>query len=155
MLDSKKLENYLRLLAHYGNSSLLPKDASDIQVLNIKKLSGGMANNVYSFFLKFNIGKSEQGLNLVLKGYTENVRLWFKIYHPDEEMRPYVREYDTLKALSLVGFPVPQVFLYESDSFFLGYPFLIMRQETVVQESVSKLNLFASTLAALHNLEVE
>ncbi len=67
MLDPKKLEYYLRLLAHYGNSSLLPKDASDIRVLNIKKLSGGMANNVYSFFLKFNKEDSEQGLNLVLK----------------------------------------------------------------------------------------
>lgn len=154
MLNQKKLENYLRLLAHYGNSSLLSKDASDIQVLNIKKLSGGMANNVYSFFLKFKEEESEQGLNLVLKGYNENVRLWFKIYHPDEEVRPYVREYDTLKALALVGFPVPQVYLCESDSFFLGYPFLIIQQEAIVQKSTNKLNSFATTLANLHNLNV-
>lgn len=155
MLDPKKLEYFLRLLAHHGNSSLVPKDARDIRVLNMKKLSGGMANNVYSFLLRFNKEDSEQDLNLVLKGYNENVRLWFKIYHPDEEVRQYVREYDTLKALALVGFPVPQVYLYETDSFFLGYPFLIMRQETMVQESVSKLNSFATTLADLHNLKVD
>lgn len=155
MLNSKKLEYYLRLQANYGNHSLVPKDASGIRVLNVKKLSGGMANNVYSFLLKFNKGESEQSLNLVLKGYTENACLWLKINHPDEEVRQYVREYDTLKALALVGFPVPQVYLYESDSFFLGYPFLIMRQETVVQDSVSKLNSFATTLADLHNLKVD
>ena len=126
MLDPKKLEYFLRLQAHYGNSCLIPKDACNIRVLNMKKLSGGMANNVYAFLLKFNKKESEQGLKLVLKGYNENVRLWFKIYHPDEEVRPYVREHDTLKALALAGFPVPQVYLYESDSFFLGYPFLIM-----------------------------
>ena len=154
MLDPKKLEYFLRLIAHYGNSSFVPKNASDIRVLNIKKLSGGMANNVYAFLLKFNKEGSEQGLNLVLKGYNENVRLWFKIYHPDEEVRPYVREYDTLKALAIVGFPVPQVYLYESDSFFLGYPFLIIRQEAIARESVSKLNSFATTLADLHNLKV-
>jgi aminoglycoside phosphotransferase (APT) family kinase protein len=154
MLDAKKLEYYLRLQVHYGNSSLLPKDVSDIRVLNIKKISGGM-NNVYVFLLRFTKGESVQSLNLVLKGYSEEVGLWFKISHPDEEVRKYIREYDTLKALQIVGFPVSKVYLCEIDSFFLGYPFLIMRQEKVMQESVSKLNSFAATLAALHNLEVD
>jgi len=155
MLNSEKLEYYLRLQVHYGNSSVVPIDASDIRVLNIKKLSGGMTNNVYSFLLRFITGESEHFLNLVLKGYSEKVGLWFKVSYPDEEVRKHIREYDTLQALQKIGFPASKVFLCESDSFFLGYPFLIMGQETVIQESISDINSFADTLASLHNLEVE
>lgn len=154
MLNTEKLEYYLRLQANYGNSSIIPKDASDIRVLNIKKLSGGMTNNVYSFLLKFTSGESHS-LNLVLKGYSEKVGLWFKISYPGEELRKHIREYDTLQALQTIGFPASKVFLCESDSFFLGYPFLIMGQETVIQESVNDLDSFAATLATIHNLEVE
>ena len=155
MLDPKKLEYYLRLQVNYGNYSLMSKHASDIRVLNIKKLSGGMTNNVYSFLLRFTEGDSEQSLNLVLKGYSNEVSLWFKISHPGEEVRKYLREYDTLKALQIVGFPASYVYFFEVDSFFLGYPFLIMRQETGIQESVSNIDSFAVTLATLHNLEVD
>ena len=156
MFDSKRLEDYLRLLVHYGNSSLLPTNARAIRVQNIRKLTGGMANNVYSFCLKFSEGDSEQVRNLVLKGYNNRVSLWFGVVHPDEDARQYVREYDTLQALARVGFPVPQAYLYETDSFFLGYPFLIMRHEIAVQEKGNRLKLisFANTLAALHNLDL-
>jgi aminoglycoside phosphotransferase (APT) family kinase protein len=156
MFDSKRLEDYLRLSVHYGNYSLLPANARAIRVQNIKKLTGGMANNVYSFCLKFSEGGSEQVHNLVLKGYNNRVSLWFGIVHPDEDARQYVREYDTLQALDRVGFMVPQAYLYETDSFFLGYPFLIMNHEIAVQEKVNELKhiSFANTLATLHNLDL-
>ncbi len=155
MLNSKSLEDYLRLTSHYGNFSLVPKGASNIRVSNIKKLSGGMTNNTYSFLLTYAEEGSEQSFDLVLKGYGGNVGLWFKIYHPYEDVRPYVREFQVLRSLARVGFPVPPVYLCECDSFFLGYPFLIMRKEKVRQESVNKLNYFAATLARLHNLKVD
>jgi aminoglycoside phosphotransferase (APT) family kinase protein len=153
MLDSKKLEYYLRLQANYGNYSLVPKGASDIRVQDIKKLSGGMANNVYSFSLQFKNKGSTQVFDLVLKGYSTNVTLWFRTYHKGEELRPYVREFETQKALSSLGFPVPEVYLYESDSFFLGYPFLIMKQEKILKERVIDISSFATSLATLHNLK--
>ncbi len=153
MLDSKKLEYYFCLQASYGNYSLVPKEAKNIKVLDVKRLSGGLTNNVYSFMLKFNQGDSEKSLNLVLKGYTNEVGLWFNNYHSDEEVRPYVREYDTLKALEHIGFPASQACFCEHDSFFLGYPFLIMSQESVAKNSITNLDIFTTTLAALHNLE--
>jgi len=155
MLESKRLEDYLRLTSHYGDFSLLPKSSSNVRVSNIKKLSGGVTNNTYSFLLTFTDEGSEQSFDLILKGYTENVGLWFTIYRPDEDVRQYVREFQALKTLARIGFPVPQVYLCECDSFFLGYPFIIMRKEKVIQESVNKLDCFASTLAHLHNLKVE
>jgi aminoglycoside phosphotransferase (APT) family kinase protein len=155
MLDSKKLEYYLRLQANYGNYSLVPKHASNIRVSNIRNLSGGITNNLYSFLLTFTTEGFEQRFDLVLKSYTEFVGLWFRTCFLDEDHRRYVREFQALKSLALVGFPVPQVYLCECDSFFLGYPFLIMCKEKVMQESVFKLDSFAATLARLHNLKVK
>jgi aminoglycoside phosphotransferase (APT) family kinase protein len=154
MLDSKKLEDYIRLAAHYGNFSLVPTDARNVRVFDIEKLGGGMANNVYSFVLKFSTNGLEQHFELVLKGYTEYIGLWFRIHHPDEDIRQYIREFQALKSLSSINFPVPQVYLCECDSFFLGYPFLIMSKEKVMKETVGDLDCFATTLARLHNLKV-
>lgn len=155
MLDSKRLEDYLRLTSYYGDFSLIPKGASNVKVTDIKTLSGGMTNNIYSFLLTFTKKGFEQRFDLILKSYNEIVGLWFKTCHPDEDHRQYMREFQALKSLALVGFPVPPVYLCECDSFFLGYPFLIMRKEKVMQESVIELDCFAATLARLHNLKVK
>src|ERR1035437_3784396 len=117
MLNSKRLEDYLRLTSHNGDYSLLPKNAKNIRVSNIKKMSEGMTNNTYSFLLTFTEEGSEKSFDLILKGYTENVGLWFKIYNPYENIRPYVREFQVLRSLARVGFPVPPVYLCECDSF--------------------------------------
>lgn len=152
MLDSRRLEDYLRLALHYGDFVLLPEDAGNIRVLNVKKLSGGETNNIYSFLLTFTKKGVEQRFDLVLKAYNENVSLWLKMYRHGEDVRQYIREFQALRSLTRVGFPVPAVYLCECDSFFLGYPFLIIAKETVRQESDSKLDYFSATLARLHNL---
>jgi hypothetical protein len=155
MLDSRRLEDYLRLKSSYGDLSLIPKGANNVRVSNIKKLSGGVNNIVNSFLLTFMKEGFEQRFDLVLKAYTENVGLWFDIHRPDEDIRPYVREFQALKSLERVGFPVPPTYLCECDSFFLGHPFVIMRKEKVIQESINNLDCFAATLARLHNLKVD
>jgi aminoglycoside phosphotransferase (APT) family kinase protein len=155
LLDSKKLEDYLRLTSRYGYFSLVPEGASNIRVSNIKKMSGGMTNNTCSFLLTFNEKGFSQHIDLVMKAYSEKAGLWSKVHHADEDVRPYVREFQALKSLRSVDFPVPSVYLCECDSFFFGYPFLIMNNEKVMQESVFNLDCFASTLARLHNLKVK
>jgi aminoglycoside phosphotransferase (APT) family kinase protein len=155
ILDKKKLEAYLRFTSLYGDFSLLPEGASNIKVSNIRKLSGGITNKTYFFLLTFTEKGFEQSFGLVLKAYSENVGLWSKIDHPEEDIRSYVREFQALRGLEQVGFPVPHVYLIECDSFFLGYPFIIMHNENVVQGNINKLDDFAATLARLHNLKVE
>ena len=138
LLDSKRLEDYLRSNCHNGDSILIPADAKNITVSNVKKLSGGMTNNLYSFSLMFTEKELEQRLDLVLKGYSEFIGLWSKAYHPDEDQRRYIREFQALKSLAFVGFPVPPVYLCESDSSFLGYPFVIMDKGKNLAEKCSR-----------------
>lgn len=155
MLSSKRLEDYLSLASHYGDLSLVPQGAINVRVSGIKKLSGGMTNNLYSFLLTFTEKGFERRFDLVLKTYTEFVSLWFRTCNTNEEHRRYIREFQALKSLALVEFPVPQVYLCECDSFFLGHPFLIMQKEEVMQENVFKPDCFAVTLAHLHNLKAK
>jgi aminoglycoside phosphotransferase (APT) family kinase protein len=155
MLDSKKLEDYLRLASHYGYFSIVPKGASNIRVSNIQKMSGGVTNETCSFLLTFTEKGFVRRFDLVMKAYSENFGLWSKVHHADEDARPYVREFQVLRSLGRVGFPVPDVYLCECDSFFFGYPFLIMRNEKVIRESMVKLDCFAAALAHLHNLNVD
>jgi hypothetical protein len=153
-LNSKKLEDYLRSRSCYGTLSIVPTDASNINVSNIKKLSGGMTNNTCSFSLAFTNKGFEQRFDLILKNYSGENGLLSEIHHTDEDVRPYVREYQTLLSLGRVDFPVPKVYICETDPAFLGHPFLIMDKEKVVQKDVS-LNCFATTLARLHNLNAK
>ena len=155
MLDSKKLEEYLRAKSHYGDSSIVPKDATNVKVSNIRTLSGGMTNKTCSFSLTFSKKGFEQRFDLVMKAYSEKVGLWSKIHHADEDIRPYVREFEVLRSLESVGFPVPHAYLCEYDSSFFGYPFLIMQKEKIIKQSVFPMDRFATTLATLHNLEVK
>ncbi len=152
-MDSKKLEDYLRVKSNYEDSSIIPKDATNVKVSNIRTLSGGMTNNTCSFLLTFSQKGFEQRFDLVMKAYSEKVGLWSKIHHADEDIRPYVREFEALRSLERAGFPVPHAYLCEYDSSFFGYPFLIMQKEKIIQQSVFPMDRFAATLASLHNLK--
>jgi thiamine kinase-like enzyme len=155
MMDSRKIEDYLSLKSHYDNSSLRLEGADKVRVLDLKKVSGGVTNNLYSFSLKFSKQGIEHQLELILKIYPETTSLWFKTYRPNEDVRKYVREFEAMSSLERFNFPIPHVYLCECDPFFLGYPFVIMQQEKIMQESDSNLDRFAATLARLHNLKVD
>ena len=154
MLDSGSIKDYLRLASRYNNSSLIPEGSTNVRVSNFTKIAGHINNDLYSFSLTFLKDGNEQRFDLVLKTYCENVACWYKRTRPAEDVRKYAREFQTLKSLGGVGFPVPIVYLCESDSFFLGYPFVIMNKEKIVNESINTLDCSAVTLARLHNLNV-
>jgi aminoglycoside phosphotransferase (APT) family kinase protein len=155
VIDSIKIEDYLSLKSRYDNSSLLLESADKFSVLNLKKVSGGVTNDLYSFLLTFSKQGIEHQLKLILKIYPETTSLWFKTYRPNEDVRKYVREFEAMRSLERLNFPVPHVYLCECDPFFLGYPFVIMQQEKIKQESDNNLGRFAATLAHLHNLKVD
>lgn len=150
-----KLEDYLRSTSRYGNSNLIPKGAHSIRVSNVLKIGGGYWSDVFSVSLTYVKGGTLQQRNLVLKTFLENIDPVLNSYIHDEDLRKCVREFQGLRALGHVNFAVPEVFLCECDSRFLGYPFIIMQKEEVVQKSFNELiDCFASTLANLHNLKV-
>ena len=153
ILDSKKIEDYLRLTSNKENLSLVPIGANNIRVSNLNTASGGMTNNVYSFQLTFSTNRIERHFNLILKTYPKAIDLLFQTNRPNEDLRKYVREFQTLRSLENINFPVPHAYLCESDSTFLGYPFVIMQKEKALKQSVGNLDCFAKTLARLHNLD--
>jgi aminoglycoside phosphotransferase (APT) family kinase protein len=151
-----RLQDYLRASSISGNSSLIPKDSHTIRVSNVLKIGGGFWNDVFSFSLSYVNGGTLKNCRLVLKTYLENIDPVLKAYIHNEDLRKCVREFQLLRSLGYIGFPVPEVFLCECDSRFLGYPFIIMQKEEVVQKSINEIvDCFASTLAKLHNLKVD
>jgi aminoglycoside phosphotransferase (APT) family kinase protein len=151
-----KLEAYLLATSCNGNSNLIPKDAHTIRVSNVIKIGGGYWNDVFSISLTYYTQEgTAQNRNLVLKTYLVNIDPVLKAYVFDEELRKCLREFQALRSLGRIGFPVPEAYLCECDSRFLGYPFVIMQKKEVVQKSVNELvDSFAVTLANLHNLNV-
>jgi aminoglycoside phosphotransferase (APT) family kinase protein len=152
---SSKLEGYLRGTSCNGVSNLIPKGAHSIRVLNVLKIGGGFWSDVFSITLTYVEGGSPQQRNLVLKTYLVNIDPVLNAYIRDEDLRKCVREFQALKSLGRIGFPVPEVYICECDSRFLGYPFLIMQKEEVAQKGIIEIvDCFALTLANLHNLNV-
>jgi aminoglycoside phosphotransferase (APT) family kinase protein len=150
-----RLEDYLRVTSRDGNSTLIPKGADAIKVSNVIKIGGGLSSDIYSLSLTYTDGGTAQQRNLVVKTYLENIDPVLKAYIHNVDLRKCVREFQALRSLGRIGFPVPEVYLCECDSRFIGYPFVIMQKEEVVQKSINELvDCFAATLANLHNLKV-
>jgi tRNA A-37 threonylcarbamoyl transferase component Bud32 len=149
---SSRLEDYLNNPRNVSN--LIPKGAHSIKVSNVLKVGGGFWSDVFSVSLNYVNGGSPQKRNLILKIYLVNIDPVMDAYTHDEDLRKCVREFQALRSLESIGFPVPEVYLCECDSRFLGYPFVIMQKEEVVQKSINEIvDRFASTLANLHNLK--
>jgi aminoglycoside phosphotransferase (APT) family kinase protein len=150
-----KLEGYLRDASRNGISKVIPKGAHSIRVSNILKIGGGFWSDVFSISLSYMDGGIPQRRSLVLKTYLVNIDPVLKAYVHDEDLRKCEREFQALKSLGRIDFPVPEVYLCENDSRFLGYPFIIMQKEEVAQKSINEIvDSFAATLAHIHNLEV-
>jgi aminoglycoside phosphotransferase (APT) family kinase protein len=133
----------------------MPKGADKIRVSNFLKIGGGFWSDVYSVTLTYKDGRTAQNRNFVLKTYLENIDPVLETYIHSEDLRKCAREFQALKRLGGIGFPVPEVYNFECDRRFLGYPFVIMQKEEVVQKSINELvDSFAKTLANLHNLNV-
>ena len=151
---SSRLEDYLSDTSRNGNSNLIPKGAHSIRVSNVLKIGGGFWSDVFSLSLTYVEVGSIQQRNLVLKTYLENIDPVLKAYIHDEDLRKCIREFQALRSLGRIGFPVPEVYVCECDSRFLGYPFVIMQKEEVSQKSINEVvDCFGATLAHLHNLK--
>lgn len=150
-LDSQKIEDYIRLFSSRGDLDLIPKGSNDIKVSNVRRISLFSTNDLNSFELAYSCAGLEQRHPLILKRYVEPMAM---ACGHDEDLRRYVREFEALQGLWNAGFSVPKAYLCECDSFFLGYPFIIMRDEGATNNKIDVHGLFAVTLAKLHNLNV-
>ena len=113
MLNSVALEKYLRL----NLAGFIPKAATNIQVYEIKKLSGGVTNELYAFDLSISEPESQKSFELVLKGYP-NDSLCLHAIRPGEDIRRSIREFDTLRSLDAVTSLSPKHTFVNRTQFF-------------------------------------
>lgn len=147
VLNPKKLEKYLCYSLCDDDAILLFGDVDFSTVLDFKKVGKGVSNETFAFSLKSQTDESISSQYML------------KIFHQTDDLfafpRRCEREYDVLRSLEQVDFPVPHAFLCESNPSFIGCPFLIMQKEKVLSDGFDHLALFSKTLARLHNLKIE
>ena len=152
-LDSKRFENYLRSVPNSGLPGLISKESSDIKVRDLKKLSGG-TNDLHSFTLQFAERGSIQSYRLLLKGYLKNVSFW----HNDKSgggTPICIKEFEILKNLNNIAFPVPKVYICENNPIHIGYPFVVMEKIDALPESYNSPELIASVLKEIHSINID
>ncbi|MEM1582433.1 MAG: phosphotransferase [Candidatus Bathyarchaeia archaeon] len=149
-VNPSTLANYLSYCHSKGYFDSIPQKATSIKIHNLINLRGGM-NNLYAFSVAFCYKRKPMLVRLVLKLYKEKINA--------------KREYLTLKTLKCNGFPVPHVYVLETDEKLFGGPFIIMEKiegknikdyikYLGTKEILKFFEQFAETLASLHKLDV-
>ncbi|MDH5644483.1 MAG: phosphotransferase [Candidatus Heimdallarchaeota archaeon] len=86
-----------------------------IQVKNIQKLLGGWESILFKYTLIYSLNNSEFQIDQVIRLYPTS---------DGGERAKY--EYDVLGNLNYSVVPIPEIYIYELDSKYLGYPFITM-----------------------------
>ena len=142
-------EIQIGLLSFYERKFPSRKNA---QVYSLTKITDGWENEVYSFTIEYEETTERKCEELILR-----------IYPGNDAPQKSVREFNAMKKLHEVGFPVPEVFLLELDNSPFSKPFVIMEKingrpmGTVIDESSDKkkkelITLFCKMFVDLHTL---
>jgi aminoglycoside phosphotransferase (APT) family kinase protein len=165
-LISEKLERYFLEILHIGKLGLIPSEATLVGISELRKLIG--TNRVYSFSLNFRNADFKRRINLILKIYVKALEPVANKYANTEglyrlrdtmpqlycgSLERSVKEFQVLKALESVGYPVPRAYICESNSEILGNPFIIMLKEEPFRNGTFSMSSFAKNLARLHSLD--
>jgi len=88
-----------------------------MQISSLTQITGGWENEVYSFTLEDEEAAGRKCEDLILR-----------IYPGNDAPQKSAREFNAMKQLYEVGFPVPEVLLLELDNSPFGKPFVIMEK---------------------------
>jgi len=149
-MPHKENEIQSRLLSFYERKFPSRKNA---QVYSLTQITDGWENEVYSFTIEYEETAERKCEDLILR-----------IYPGNDAPQKSVREFNAMKKLYEVGFPVPEVFSLELDNSPFGKPFVIMEKingrpmGTVIDESPDRkkkelITLFCKMFVDLHTLD--
>jgi aminoglycoside phosphotransferase (APT) family kinase protein len=138
------------LLAFYRTGAPMSRTA---RVLELREISDGWENEVYSFALAEEASAAPVREDLILR-----------IYPGSNGSRRAAREFDAMRRLRQVGYPVPQVLWLELETSWLERPFVIMEKipgrsgdQVFLASSAERqqelVALFCRLLVELHGLE--
>jgi len=125
----------------------------NIRIYALTKISDGWENEVYPFTIEYGRSTDRKHKDLILR-----------IYPGDYAAQKAAREFNGMKKLYELGFPVPEVFILGLDDSPFGRPFVIMEKidgrlmGTVINESPDEkrqelITLFCSMFVDLHALD--
>jgi aminoglycoside phosphotransferase (APT) family kinase protein len=152
---SKALAKYFSTIQLNGKLDFLPDGINFITISEVRRLSSRtIGNDVYSFVLTYRDLIREQQINLILKAYGKSLDPVLRASSNCENIDRCVKEFQVLRSLEGVNFPVPKTFICEDDLHVLGYPFIILLKEELDQNASVNIDCFAQNLVLLHSLDV-
>ncbi|MFQ5905849.1 MAG: phosphotransferase family protein [bacterium] len=124
-------------------------------VFHLARIGEGWENDVYSFRVGYDEGGERRSEDLILR-----------IYPGDDALEKSFREFNTMRRLHQLDFPVPNVLLLDSDRSPFGKPFVIMEKidgrlmgdvffESPRGKRRELITQFCKMLVDLHNLKWE
>lgn len=139
-----------RLLSFYERE--FPSREST-QISSLTQITDGWENEVYSFTIEYEEATERKREYLILR-----------IYPGNDAPQKSEREFNAMKQLHEIGFPVPEVLLLELDNSPFGKPFVIMEKingrlmgpalsESPDEKKQELLTLFCKMFVDLHSLD--
>lgn len=89
----------------------------NIRISDLARISDGWENEIYSFTIEYEEATERKREDLILR-----------IYPGDDAPEKSAREFNAMKQLHEIDFPVAKVLLWELDSSPFGKPFIIMEK---------------------------
>ncbi len=152
---SKALEKYFSSILLNGKLDFFPDGINFVSVSDVRRLSSrAIGNDVYSFVFTYRDLSRERQINLILKAYGKSLDPVLRASSNRENFDRCVKEFQVLRSLESVNFPVPKAYLCEDDLQVLGYPFIITLKEELNQNVIVDMDCFAKNLFLLHSIDV-
>ncbi len=147
-MSSTEDEIQSRLLSFYEREF---PSRENIQISDLTTITDGWENEVYSFTIEYEEAAESEDLIL-------------RIYPGNDAPQKSAREFNAMKQLYEIGFPLPKVLLLELDDSPFGKPFVVMEKIkgrsmlSVLRESPDEkkeelITLFCKIFVDLHNLD--
>ena len=139
-----------KLLSFYEKEFL---SKENIQISSLTQITDGWENEVYSFTVEYEGETERKRENLILR-----------IYPGNDAPQKSTKEFNAMKKLHEVGFPVPEVLVLELDSSPFGKPFVIMEMidgrsmgdvfdESRQEKKQELITLFCKIFVNIHTLD--
>lgn len=125
----------------------------NMRIIDLTRISDGWENDVYSFTVEYEEATEQNREDLILR-----------IYPGDDAVEKSAKEFNAMKQLHEIGYPVPRVYVLEQDVSYFGKPFVVMEKingrlmgDIIVESPKEKqqelLTLFCKMFVELHNLD--
>lgn len=128
-------------------------ERENLQLSNLTRIGNGWETDVFTLMLSYDLDRQRCCEQLVLR-----------IYPGSDGVDKSAKEFEAMRQLREMGYPVPQVFVLEETGATLGRPFMLMEKingqllgatfdKAPLEKKQELLSLFCSLFVQLHGLD--